>query len=398
MIEHVSRLPAEYQEVTHIQTNGEQFFDTDFISNQDTRVIWKGEWLAASSAAWIFGVRTAVADEGFTMLTTSGKFRSDYGNTDGVYFSSSITTAYKIDKNKHATTINDAETVTSTYEAFQCPKTLKLFACDTDGTIAGYSTAKTTATEIYDNGTLVRDYVPCYRKADNVAGLYDLVNGVFGTFEGTAPVTVGEDVALTITTVIPKNWVLRRRMMISGSCAPGELGVPTVDTSTGIVTVTVTKGGVLKEGTSTTLQLSKQAAKIVTPSASTQTAVAKGKYTTGAVTVAAIPSGSNIPVAAGSFTLSTPTATKTISGLKFAPIGILLFCVGGNTGRDYLHTLYDLKSTSSTDHALKAFSTSLVNYYSCSYTSTSVTITCSSGSNYDKLYDGYNYVIWGAAS
>lgn len=49
-----------------------------------------------------------------------------------------------------------------------------------------------------------------------------------------------------------------------------------------------------------TLQLDTQAAKTVTPSTSAQTAVAAGKYTTGAVTVAAMPSG----------TAGTPTATK----------------------------------------------------------------------------------------
>lgn len=48
------------------------------------------------------------------------------------------------------------------------------------------------------------------------------------------------------------------------------------------------------------LQLTTQAAKTVTPSTSSQTAVASGVYTTGAVTVAAMPSG----------TAGTPTATK----------------------------------------------------------------------------------------
>lgn len=49
-----------------------------------------------------------------------------------------------------------------------------------------------------------------------------------------------------------------------------------------------------------TYQLSTQAAKTVTPTTSAQTAVASGKYTTGAVTVAAMPTG----------TAGTPTATK----------------------------------------------------------------------------------------
>jgi hypothetical protein len=41
---------------------------------------------------------------------------------------------------------------------------------------------------------------------------------------------------------------------------------------------------------SATQQLSTQAAKTITPSTSSQTAVASGKYTTGAITVAPIPS------------------------------------------------------------------------------------------------------------
>ena len=49
-----------------------------------------------------------------------------------------------------------------------------------------------------------------------------------------------------------------------------------------------------------TYQLSTQAAKTVTPTTSSQTAVTAGKYTTGAVTVAAMPTG----------TAGTPTATK----------------------------------------------------------------------------------------
>ena len=53
-------------------------------------------------------------------------------------------------------------------------------------------------------------------------------------------------------------------------------------------------------GVSGTYQLSTQSATTITPTTSAQTAVAAGKYTTGAVTVAAMPTG----------TAGTPTATK----------------------------------------------------------------------------------------
>lgn len=65
----------------------------------------------------------------------------------------------------------------------------------------------------------------------------------------------------------------------------------TVD-STGKITATATQtGGYVYAGTkSSTEQLTTQAAKTITPTKSSQTAVASGMYTTGDVTVAAIPS------------------------------------------------------------------------------------------------------------
>lgn len=65
----------------------------------------------------------------------------------------------------------------------------------------------------------------------------------------------------------------------------------TVNTS-GLITATATQAaGYVTEGSkSGTKQLTTQAAKTVTPSKSNQTAVSSGVYTTGAITVAAIPS------------------------------------------------------------------------------------------------------------
>lgn len=64
----------------------------------------------------------------------------------------------------------------------------------------------------------------------------------------------------------------------------GTLNTPTVNSS-GLVTASVGTSGYLASGTNKTLQLTTQASKTVTPSTSNQTAVASGRYTTGAVTV-----------------------------------------------------------------------------------------------------------------
>lgn len=44
-----------------------------------------------------------------------------------------------------------------------------------------YFKGKMYSFQVYDNGTLVRDLVPCIRDNDNTVGAYDLVNDVFYT-------------------------------------------------------------------------------------------------------------------------------------------------------------------------------------------------------------------------
>ena len=66
--------------------------------------------------------------------------------------------------------------------------------------------------------------------------------------------------------------------------------------------------------------VTKQAAKTITPSTSSQTAVASGVYTTGAVTVAAIPSSYVKPSATKAATTYTPsTSNQTIAAGTYCP-------------------------------------------------------------------------------
>ena len=81
--------------------------------------------------------------------------------------------------------------------------------------------------------------------------------------------------------------------------------------SSGLITASATQtAGYVAAGTkSGTKQLTTQAAKTVTPTTSSQTAVASGVYTTGAVTVAAIPNTYVKPTATKAATTYTPTTS-----------------------------------------------------------------------------------------
>ena len=77
--------------------------------------------------------------------------------------------------------------------------------------------------------------------------------------------------------------------VVTGTVPDVEQATPSISVSSGgLITASATQGGgIVADGTmSATQQLTTQGAKTVTPSTSTQTAVASGRYTTGAVQVA----------------------------------------------------------------------------------------------------------------
>ena len=63
-----------------------------------------------------------------------------------------------------------------------------------------YSYNKLYYFRMYQNGTLVRDFIPCYRNSDNEAGLYDLINNVFYTNQGTGKFIKGPSIINTNNT------------------------------------------------------------------------------------------------------------------------------------------------------------------------------------------------------
>ena len=119
-----------------------------------------------------------------------------------------------------------------------------------------------------------------------------------GYYPNAASKTVASGSASTPATSITANPTISVNAsgLITASVSGSKSVTPTV--SDGYVSAG-TAGTVSVSG-SNTQQLSTQASATIPPSTTSQTAVAAGKYTTGAVTVAAMPSG----------TAGTPTATK----------------------------------------------------------------------------------------
>ena len=177
-------LPDGYTELEYIQSTGTQYINTGFQPNQNTEISATAYLTAQDAGAWLFGARNANSVATFGFLTYENAYRSDYNTDQNKSIPATYSDPFDIDKNKNQTQINGETEAISTAGTFQCNYPLILFANNTGGNISGFGSGKIYQLSIYDNGTLVRDFIPC-RNPSGEIGLYDTVNSQFYKNEGS---------------------------------------------------------------------------------------------------------------------------------------------------------------------------------------------------------------------
>lgn len=196
-----SRLPAEYQEVEYIEATGTQYIDTGLTAADYDTYLIEGNFTDLSTAqcmlaysisgtytsGWFgaFDNKFNFAPIGTTTWTANGgsntnnhKFKWSYQNRTAFVDSTRLY-------------LNASGTKNNTANHY-------LFARhDTDGSDAPNLFCKfrmRSAKFFNDNLDLVGDFVPCYRKADNEIGKYDIVRNQFFTNQGTGVFLKGADI------------------------------------------------------------------------------------------------------------------------------------------------------------------------------------------------------------
>lgn len=186
-------LPSGYTQVEYIESSGSQYIDVGFKPNNNTRVVMDFQFTSAPSSdhAVIFGARDSANVNSFCVFyIKDGYFRSDYNTTNTNQWAINSTARYIIDKNKGTTSLNGT---TQSYSGatFYCSYNMYLFALNGGGYVYFPSNKlRVFSCQIYDNGTLIRDFVPC-KNQSGVAGLYDTVSGVFYENAGTGSFLAG---------------------------------------------------------------------------------------------------------------------------------------------------------------------------------------------------------------
>lgn len=189
-----SRLPAGYTAVAYIQSSGTQYVDTGFKpTTENMKVCLDFEWISKGSTT-LYGTQQT---SGSSFSITAYNQPAFYvGTSQGLRPQTTVTgVRYQLDA--HANNGEFTVSLNGTVESVEYSGTilkmlpLSLFGNNINGTTQQLSSLKIYSCQIYDNGVLIRDYVPCIN-ADNAVGLYDLVNGQFYGNAGTWTFAAGD--------------------------------------------------------------------------------------------------------------------------------------------------------------------------------------------------------------
>lgn len=176
----------DFQLVEYIQSTGTQYIDSGVTCNQNTRIDVDYEPTVTQGVI-------AGADSGWL----SNMF------IIGIHFAAFATDSYNyssVPQDRHVLSLNkgvlslDGTIKTTMSGSFTTPCNVTLFTLNRNGSKVEHGSVKLYSTKIFDNDVLIRDFVPCYRKSDNVPGLWDKVEEKFYTNDGSGSFTVGQNI------------------------------------------------------------------------------------------------------------------------------------------------------------------------------------------------------------
>lgn len=189
-------LPSGYKRLEYIQSSGTQYVNTGITINATTykkyRFLFDIGYPSISGSYWLVNGNSGSNVIYYFGLSNTGKIVYGNGTTD-VFGSVTATTGrYLVDFNPSDGSYKFGSLQNLTGLTFNAPsgsQNFYLFAYN-KGNGQDMHTERLFSAKIYDNGTLIRDYIPCQTIAGKI-GLWDDVNSVFYGNAGTGTFTAG---------------------------------------------------------------------------------------------------------------------------------------------------------------------------------------------------------------
>ena len=188
------RLPSGYTKLAYIQSSGTQHIDTLFIPNQNSRIVLEFQSENTSFKS-LCGAQAASNTSSLLFYLNGSTVYPQYGNSTLETYSIAATTNSRLVYDISASGAKVGGTRKSLPAAtFSAGCSATLFAVNIGGTPdSRKAVGRLYSCKIYDNGKLIRDFVPCISNS-GVVGVYDFVGGKFYGNAGTGVFT-GSEVA-----------------------------------------------------------------------------------------------------------------------------------------------------------------------------------------------------------
>lgn len=195
----LSEIPSEYQAVKYLESSGTQYINTGVnLSSEGTGIKMEFERIAhLNDADDLYGSQNTGTTAYFTTFLHGATWNVEYGAGGVVTLNATselnkkqvISHNYKNDQQYIIDGATLAQNLTSAVSALE----VYLFGCNFNGSFSRSSSIRIYACEMTVGTEVVRKFVPCYRKSDSVAGLYDTIGKKFYTNAGSGIFTVGGD-------------------------------------------------------------------------------------------------------------------------------------------------------------------------------------------------------------
>jgi len=228
------RLPAEYQEVEYLESDKNSYIDTGVIfseanytvltdimllASQDTNLFGMRGYSSGNHSAFVVGAKNAGIESGTNWQILNNASSWHYSTNKDVFRNQKYSIKYQYNNTGVLLNVDDIDQIVLSFtprwnDFVDLP--MYLFVQN-----SGYREVR--ADECYKmrcysfivnrNNVTVLNLIPCYRRADNVPGMYDLISSTFLTNLGTGEFTVGPDVIDSISPLM----VAWRRGLIASS-------------------------------------------------------------------------------------------------------------------------------------------------------------------------------------
>lgn len=182
-------LPSGYTQLGYIQSSGTQYIDTGIVPKNNTRV--DADCDITYGTDWVMILGSYDPNKFFSWWANGAKIYAYYGNSNkNVAGENGKQT---LSANKNIWTAGNSA-ISFSEVSFTSNFSIYLFSVHNGGNY-NKASMKLYSCQIYDNGTLIRDFIPCKNPSGTI-GLYDTVNSQFYSNAGTGTFTAGPEVKL----------------------------------------------------------------------------------------------------------------------------------------------------------------------------------------------------------